>query len=465
MTAGNDRWVEGHWYLQPWMTDFRPRRGAAPAAAPHPPGVRRSARPSIGPLPFEDLRGRLIPHSPLLGGGVSVANPPTEAALRRERALVTGLMAAALLVYVAINAGYPAELLRSIGVSSTHPLLWPLSAAFYWSALTLAGLAVWRSGMAGTPSSTSPLLTAAGLAALFQISLVVVAGLFLGLGRSPYAHGFTQVIVNALYVLAILAAIEVCRASVVVTVARTHPTLAVAAGAVVFALVRIPVGKLSSVDGGEAAFAFFGGELLPALAIGLVASVLALAGGPLPAILYGATLQAFEWLSPVLPNLAWAETAFVWTLGPVIVLAILQPPVEPVAASEPTPGHRWAFATGLTAVVCIWFVSGFFGVQPVAVSGPSMVPTFGVGDLVVVQDVEAEEVVVGDVIRFYKGATAVIHRVVEIQEENGRLVFVTRGDGNNVADDPITAAQVDARVVMTIPKLGWPAVALRSLLS
>lgn len=474
MTVGNDSWLEDHWYLQPWMTDFRPsaRTGAVPLeSAPHRSGrapvSRRQALPSVIPQAFDSMRGRMIPRTPLLGGGLSVISPPTVPALRTERRLVAGLLLAALLIYVAINAGFPSQLLRSIGLNPHHPLLWPVAQAFYWSSLTLAALAVWQSGLASTPRATSPLLSAAALGALFQISLVVVAGILLGFGRSPYARGLSQISANLLYVLAVLAAIELCRACVVVVVARTNPTVAVAIGTLLFALVRIPLAKLVSIEGGDSAFSFFGGELLPALAIGLVASVLALAGGPLPAMVYVGTLQAFEWLAPILPNLEWAELAFVGTLGPVVVLAILQPTPEPVVAveSQAPTRHRWAMATALSAVAAIWFISGFFGVQPIAVSGPSMTPTFELGDLVIVQRVEPADIVVGDVVQFQKGSTDVIHRVVEIRTERGALVFVTQGDGNNVADDPISSSRIRGRVVTVIPKLGWPSIALRSILS
>jgi signal peptidase len=322
--------------------------------------------------------------------------------------------------------------------------------------------------LVATPRPTASLFGVATIAAMFQISLFALAGVLLGLGESPYSSRPAVVAANLVYILAVLAAIELTRACVVVVIGRTNPTAAIAVGTIAFALIRFPIAKLASIDGAEKTFSFLGGDLLPALAIGLVASVLALAGGPLPAIVYGALLQCFEWLSPILPDLNWATTAFVGTLGPVLVLAALQPPAADLPAADDAPHSirgRLSLIVAVAVVSFVWFAAGFFGIQPVAVSGPSMEPAFHVGDLVIVQDVDPDDVVVGDVVRYKEGSIEVVHRVVEVRTERGRLEFITQGDANNTPDDPISGAEVTGRVVHVIPKLGWPSIALRAVLN
>jgi signal peptidase I len=101
-----------------------------------------------------------------------------------------------------------------------------------------------------------------------------------------------------------------------------------------------------------------------------------------------------------------------------------------------------------------------------AVVSSSMVPTLNKGDLVVVKGTEIENIVVGDIIVYHNPlqGVAVVHRVVDIREENGMLTFYTKGDNNltnRLVDQeagiapPITGHYVKGRVVLTIPKLGW----------
>ena len=87
-------------------------------------------------------------------------------------------------------------------------------------------------------------------------------------------------------------------------------------------------------------------------------------------------------------------------------------------------------------------VGGYF---PLIVLTDSMYPQIKSGDLILCQTVEAEEVAVGDVISFFdpagNGTTIVTHRVVEVVDEGGALMFRTRGDNNNVDDRVMVGAQ------------------------
>jgi len=71
---------------------------------------------------------------------------------------------------------------------------------------------------------------------------------------------------------------------------------------------------------------------------------------------------------------------------------------------------------------------------------------------------------VGDVIRFRTEEGSIVHRVKGVQRDEADLVFITRGDGNNVDDPAVLPEQIEGRMVLLIPKVGWPALAMRKLL-
>lgn len=111
----------------------------------------------------------------------------------------------------------------------------------------------------------------------------------------------------------------------------------------------------------------------------------------------------------------------------------------------------------LLPILLIAFFAGWLPLRPVAVATGSMEPTVAVGDVVVTCPSSAENLREGDIIRYQKGATTVIHRIVACtQDENGGLAFITQGDSNNTPDaDPVLPEQVLGKVVFNIPKLGY----------
>jgi signal peptidase len=388
--------------------------------------------------------------------------------------LVAGLVAWTLIIYVLVTRGLPGTLLEVVGIDRGHPVLWQVSHALLWSTLAVAALAVWRR-LPDRPARNRRLIVLAGLVGFFQVALFVLAGLALGFGRSAYSHEALPMAANVLYVLTILVAVEMCRACMVVVIARWSATAALAVATVFFAVIGLPLAKLTSVDGVESMTILVGERALPSLSEGLLASFLALVGGPLAAIAYRAVPAAFEWLSPILPDLSWQLTAFIGTLAPVLGLWIIQQPIldksdesemlQP-ADEEPRGTRRrvgW-LGVAVVAVTLIWFVTGMFGVQPVVVSGPSMNPALEVGDVVVVREARPEDIDVGDIIRFRQGGLPVIHRVVAIEDGGSQIVFITRGDNNNADDDPVLASNLEGEVVLVIPKAGWFSIYLQKLI-
>lgn len=90
-----------------------------------------------------------------------------------------------------------------------------------------------------------------------------------------------------------------------------------------------------------------------------------------------------------------------------------------------------------------------FGVGAAVVLSGSMEPELSVGDLLIVVSCDSYEL--RDVIVYQDGQTAITHRIVSISD-NG---IVTRGDANNVDDDPITFEQIKGKVAFSIPFVGY----------
>lgn len=96
----------------------------------------------------------------------------------------------------------------------------------------------------------------------------------------------------------------------------------------------------------------------------------------------------------------------------------------------------------------------------VIVSG-SMEPIIKIRDAVVVRRCEEEDIKIDDVVTYrslddaYYGIL-ITHRVVNIEMQNGEKIFITKGDNNETIDrSPVKFSQIQGKVVMRIPKIGY----------
>lgn len=100
------------------------------------------------------------------------------------------------------------------------------------------------------------------------------------------------------------------------------------------------------------------------------------------------------------------------------------------------------------------------GVTPMVVLSGSMsgdaADHIEVGDLIFVRNEKPENLQVGDVIAYMSGGTAVTHRITEIStDEDGSLLFTTKGDANEAEDtEAVTEEQLVGVYQGRIPKVG-----------
>lgn len=115
----------------------------------------------------------------------------------------------------------------------------------------------------------------------------------------------------------------------------------------------------------------------------------------------------------------------------------------------------------IIALVAILFIPRLFGMKPLVVLSGSMEPTYHVGSLIYVENIEVEDIKVGDALTYEKnmgsGVSNVTHRVVRIDNENE--VFYTKGDANGSEDSiPTSFSNIVGKPAFTIPYLGYFAV-------
>ena len=378
----------------------------------------------------------------------------------RQAVYIIGLLAG---IYLMINLALPRLPISGfIATYVVQPILWGLIA---WAALVLPKyrpLAKLR--------VKSSIILLALMIGFFQVLFLVIGGLFSSFGQSPYSFTPLGIITNLFFVGSMLVGMELSRAWLINRLGKHHAFLALAFVGVLYTLLSIPLTQITSLRPEIESINFLNSTLLPLLAENLLASLLALLAGPLAAIAYRGMLQGFWWFCPILPDLSWAFKGLIGVVVPIIGMVVVNSFYSAKASrGQPRRQTREGFPVGwiITSIICvviIWFSVGLFPFHPSLVASGSMRPVMDAGDVVIIAKVPADVIKEGDIIQFRKEEKiTVMHRVIEIQETEGAKFFITKGDDNDEPDtDPVNPQNVVGKHVLTIPKVGWASIVVKS---
>ena len=119
---------------------------------------------------------------------------------------------------------------------------------------------------------------------------------------------------------------------------------------------------------------------------------------------------------------------------------------------------EWVVTAGLLLLIVLVGIQkfseagNFFGYRIYIVASGSMIPTYNIGDTLLVKEVPMEEFEIGDAVT-YKGETAgvdgivITHQVQKIEKDDkGQYLFHTKGIANNIEDPVVYEKQVLGKV-------------------
>ncbi len=100
---------------------------------------------------------------------------------------------------------------------------------------------------------------------------------------------------------------------------------------------------------------------------------------------------------------------------------------------------------------------GIFGFRQYIVITGSMEPKYKVGDMIIVRETPEEKIKVGDIINYTSenGIDTITHRVIDIEQIDGKTFYKTKGDNNSSEDvGLVDYSRVKGTLVFKIGKLG-----------
>ena len=115
-------------------------------------------------------------------------------------------------------------------------------------------------------------------------------------------------------------------------------------------------------------------------------------------------------------------------------------------------------AAGIVGVFVAPAVLAFAGLRPLAVHGGSMAPTLRSGDTVIVRNIPARILAVGDIVTlpgWDPWGPMVTHRLIARSEDGGAINVTTKGDASAGSESWLLDAEDQVgRLVVRVPTLG-----------
>jgi len=347
-----------------------------------------------------------------------------------------------------------------------------------WATLALTTLYL-TGGLEKISSWTSRRITLmALLAAAFQIFILIDAGLITKFGKSPASFTPTGIALNLMLVSSTLLGMELSRAYLTKNLNRKNPTPTLAAITILYTSINVSISALINFQDPLTYTKYMGENFLPILTENLLATYLALISGPLASLAYRGPLQAFQWFSPILPDLPWGYKALIGVMTPTIGFIAINMattqkdlrkagiPTPKRPAPRPRKGQSsvkgW-LAISVFLVLTVWTSTGLLGFYPTIIASGSMRPTMDVGDIALVIPTDPTKIQVGDIIQFWNREEMILHRVIYIGGQGSTRYFQTQGDDNPSPDpDPVLPAQIRGKLILTVPKLGWVSIYVKT---
>lgn len=315
------------------------------------------------------------------------------------------------------------------------------------------------------------------LVAVLQIFLLIDAGLITKFGKSPLLFTPIGIATNLMLVSATLLGTELSRGYLTKTLNRKRPTLTLAAITLLYTFANTSVLALIEFRNPLLYAQYMGEIFLPTLAENLLATYLALIGGPVASLAYRAPMQAFWWFSPILPDLQWGYKSLIGVMAPTIGFIAINTattqkdltkagiPTKKETAIKTRKSQKsvkgWLLVS-VFLVLMVWTSTGLFGFYPTIVASGSMTPTMEVGDIAIAVSIDPNKIQVGDIIQYWQRGEMTLHRVIEIRKTETGKVFITKGDANAEPDpDPVYPNQIKGKLLYIISKLGWVSIYLK----
>lgn len=299
------------------------------------------------------------------------------------------------------------------------------------------------------------------MGAIAYILLYILSGIIFGFSYNPLVTKGKFFFLNIVYYIPTAVSIEFIRYHIISFVDKKYRFRYMILLSIIFAfsMSNISLSMFLSVD---SVVKLFYQLLVPNFVIGCFLSYVALYGSLWVSILYVLIPIVYNLFVRIVPNPQWIIPVIIKTFIPFSCYLLIKGVNVSVKKDKKLKKNKnvlFGYIGISLMIFMILFACGIFRIYPVAIASNSMMPSFGRGDIQIV-DKKKQVYEVDDVIQFYGlNDTVFVHRVVSVRRDGKNVYYTTKGDNNDTVDlMEISQSRVIGKSILTLKYLGYPTV-------
>lgn len=309
---------------------------------------------------------------------------------------------------------------------------------------------------------------------LFYLGITFITmytlGFFIGFNKCAYSQTLSTMFDNIFGPIMIIILVEILRYVFIWANRDKKSRVFIFTALLILFEVIISFRIANSKDLSEL-FSFFASKFLPVVVKNIVLSYICYHVGYKTPLIYRIIMDViYVYILPIVPSLGEYVEAMIFISLPILIYISSFGLVDE-KIQKPEPVFNTKNFTMLDIPVAVFLItlialiSGFFPHYMIGIGSESMEPVIKKGDAVILKKVKKNQVLKkDDIIAYGKDKLIIVHRIVEVHNNNGVVTYVTKGDANN-GNDGAEVAQKNVKgiVEFKIPYIAYPTVWLTEL--
>ncbi len=313
------------------------------------------------------------------------------------------------------------------------------------------------------------------LFAFFYIGVFYLLGIYFGFSKSRYMFSLWTVCNYMIPIAIIIITTEIIRHKLIVQKAKLNfrgKKIDLSIGLTFVGMVLVDLVTYTgvySLSTLEDFLTTLGFVLFSSISCNLLFNYLSVRYGYKSVMIYRLITVLFIYVVPFVPSVYIFFRTFLRMIYPYVIYFTIERQFSnsnfEIAAHDKKRSFIETSVVLVLVCIIVGLVSCKFTFGILVVGSKSMTGSIDVGDAVVYTSKDGGiKPSKGDVIIFEKDGAKLVHRVVSVQEYNGRIRYYTKGDANSTMDDGyVTGDNLIGVVNFRVKYVGYPTLWLRQL--
>lgn len=303
--------------------------------------------------------------------------------------------------------------------------------------------------------------------ALIYILAFYLMGLYFGYYEAPIKLSWWSLLNYTLPIGAVIISSEVIRNAFLSQKGKSIKVVTFVSMVIIDMIIYSGIYEIDSVDKLLTVVGFL---LFASISCNLLYNYISYRYGSKSIIIYRLITVLYAYLIPIIPNVYAFFRSFLRMMYPYIIYLVLENSYSKssfiVAYKDKRKGIVSTTIVFICSILVIMLISCKFKYGMIVIGSGSMTGTINKGDALVYERYDDQTIKKGQIILFDDEGVLTVHRVIDIKEVNGKVMYFTKGDANASMDD---GYRVEKDIVglskFKIIYIGYPSLWMRDIFS